>query len=440
MARREALRLPDYLPPSTELNFPPAETINRVGRRVPPTEMYSGFGSVIPVVYGEQELTGVRIVDPFKRQTGPGAVYGVRFAIALSWAGTRGIERVVAVSINDNPWVDFPPIVDPNAGASVSSQDINFRAYDGRQTAVDPWLAEVPANSGAGELVDTFHGIAYVAVDLREFSPPEWQPIDGGMPSIRFRIKGRKCRNPLTDVYEYTENPSIHLLDFLEDSEFGPGRPTRGFEAAVQANDSLYQGEPRARTGLVLDKPVSETDAINLLSAYAEVLWGFEGDAVSVIPDIPAAPVDTIPASQIVAGTVHLSGVDAAQVPSEVSVFFTDRDNTLTSNPPAIAYAPGVDPGGDTVARSDLQLPGVYRRVEAERRAFQRVRRLQAPGRIAWQMMGLGMQYEPGDIVVLPDIYGMQNLHVRITSQPEVVGPGQYQLQGIFYSDEHYPE
>src|SRR5690625_6622107 len=114
MARKPSIRLPDYVPPSTELNFPPAETINRVGRRITPTEMYSGFGSVIPIVYGEQELTGVRIVDSFNRQTGPGAVYGTRFAIALCWGGTRGIERVLSVSVDGGCWDNFPPITKDN--------------------------------------------------------------------------------------------------------------------------------------------------------------------------------------------------------------------------------------------------------------------------------------------------------------------------------------
>lgn len=436
MARKPSIRLPDYVPPSTELNFPPAETINRVGRRVTPTEMYSGFGAVIPVVYGEQELTGVRIVDPFRRQTGPGAVYGIRFAIALCWGGTRGIEQVLSVSVDGDSWVDFPPITSANAGAFVSTANVEMRAYDGRQTVVDPWLSEIPAGSGPGELTDTYHGIAYVAVNLLEFTPGDWQPIDGGMPDFRFKIRGRKCRDPETGLFDYTENPARHLLDFIEDSEFGPGRPTRGFEEAAQACDSLFNGEPRSRSGLVIDRPSSETDIINLMSAYAEVLWGFDGAAVSVIPDIPADPVDTIPASQIVSGTVRLSGVEAAQVPDAVRINFVDP-GAVASTPPAEANAPGVV---SPEAVSVVELPGVYRRSQALRMAYQRVRRLQAPGRIAWQMMGLGMQYEPGDIVVMPDIYGMTGLKVRITSQPEVIGPGQYQLQGIVYDDAFYPE
>src|SRR5690625_3209200 len=219
MARREAPRLPDYLPPSVELNYPPAETINRVGRRVPPTEMYSGFGSVIPVVYGEQELTGVRIVDPFRRTTGPGAVYGTRFAIALCWGGMRGIERVLSVSVDGGSWVNFPPITNANDGAFVSTANVEMRAYDGRQNTVDPCLSEILSGSGPGELTDTYHSIAYVAVNLLEFTPGDYQLIDGGMPDFRFRIRGRKCRDPEPGLFEYTENPARHLLDFLEDSE-----------------------------------------------------------------------------------------------------------------------------------------------------------------------------------------------------------------------------
>ncbi len=238
----------------------------------------------------------------------------------------------------------------------------------------------------------------------------------------------------------WTENPALHMRDFVT-APWGLRREPVGFDEAADACDSLYSGVPRARTGLCIQDPMSEREALQLLQTYAEVFWGYRGDAIRVVPDIAATNIlPMIPANQIIYNSVKLTCAAASEVPTQVSVYFTDRgDASGWATRPETDVAPDDASQGYAATRSDLRLPGVYRRTEARRRAVQRRLALQATGRISWQMMGLGVQYSPGDVVPLPNIRGLRNALVRITAQPEMIGRGVYQMQGTLYSASLYP-
>lgn len=238
----------------------------------------------------------------------------------------------------------------------------------------------------------------------------------------------------------WTENPVLHMYDFVTNTEFGMGAQMIGAQRAADVADSLYSGIPRTRTGLSIQDPMTEEDALALFASYAEVLWSYDGQDVSVIPDAPVDTIHTIDPSTIREGSLSMSTVGLEQVPTQVRIMFSDRDEPTWASRPAVAEVPEHTLHGTPTSPSSVPMPGVFNRLEAERRAYQRLMRLQAPGRIEWQMFAPGMPYQAGDVVRLPDRRGLQSVDVRITAQPEMIGPLLYQMGGEIYRVSDYPE
>lgn len=239
---------------------------------------------------------------------------------------------------------------------------------------------------------------------------------------------------------EFTENPVLHMRDFVTDPDIGMGSELYGFEAAADIADSLYSGIPRSRSGLAIQDPMTEEDALALFAQYAEVLWSYEGEGVRIIPDAPVDEVHPIPVEQIRQGSIRMYTVGLEQIPTEIRLMFTDRnDGGIWFSKPAVASVPEHEIAGLPTTPSSVPMPGVFNRLQAERMVYQRLQRLQTPGRIEWQMTAPGMKYQAGDVVRLPNVMGLQDIDVRLTSQPSMVSPMTYQMSGEIYRESNYP-
>lgn len=233
MATRNSPVLPPYIPPRVQLNRPSATEVNRT-ENTKQTLTYSGYNEVVPIVYGEQIVGGPIIAGPVisanKRFT---------FAVAVCYGGTEGIERFEHITLNDMTF-PLPAITSPNSGTETSPNVYTIvRIYDGRQTAPDALLVSLIDNFN-----DVFPGVAYAVIQTRQsdelFSPAA---------TVEIRIKGRKCFDPRDDTTAWTENPSLHLRDFVTNTVFGLGRNIVGINAAADINDEEWTFEPRARSG-----------------------------------------------------------------------------------------------------------------------------------------------------------------------------------------------
>lgn len=411
--------LPDWRPRS-ELSRPSAEAINRVVNRRA-TLTYAGPNAVIPIVYGEQIVAGPVIAGP--AVSGSTLVY----AVALCWAGPDGIERIEDVRLGETI-TTLGAISNPDSGRTGSVGGVQVQVYDGRQTVVNSQLS-----SAISGFSDTFEGIAYARVSFSSGANFT------NLPEISFRVKGRKCFDPRTSTTAWTENPALHMHDFVTNTDFGMGVGMIGAEAAADMADSMYSGIARARTGLVIQDAMTEEDALALFAEYAEVFWQYDGRDVTVIPDAPVDTIHDISASVIREGSISLSTVGLEQLPTQVRIQFSDRTTPEWPSRPAVAEIPEHTVHGIPVAPSSVELPGVFNRLEAERRAYQRLMRLQAPGRVQWQMFGPGMPYQAGDVVRLPNKRGLQSVAVRLTAQPEMIAPLIYQMAGEIYRENVYP-
>lgn len=262
----------------------------------------------------------------------------------------------------------------------------------------------------------------------------------GYIVSVDSSGQARRALSSDLDVLKWTENPVIHMNDFVTDETFGMGRNLIGVVDAANIADSLYSGVPRSRTGLAVQDSMTEGDALALFAQYAEVMWSYDGRDVTIIPDAPVDEIFPLPSREIIDGTLSMTTVGLAQIPTQIRLMFSDRAEPTWSTRPAIAQVAGHAQHGMPTAPSSVPLPGVFNRVEAERRVWQRLMRLQAPGRISWQMTAPGMPYQAGDVVRLPDIRGLQSVDVRLVAQPTMIAPMKYQMAGEIYSASQYPD
>lgn len=390
--------LPDWVP-RQELSRPSAETISRLSNRRQ-TLTYAGFGAVIPVVYGEQVVSGPVIAGPVVSGS------NVILAVALSVGPIGGVLDVRSGETIGNI----------NSGqGSVSGASV--WVYDGTQTSHNTVLSgAIPGFD------DVFPGIAYAVIRSSDINVAT---------TLAFRVSGRLNGN---------ENPVRHLRDFVMNSEFGLGMPEPlGYIEARDLADSLYSGLPRSRTGLTIQDPLTAEDALTLLAEYAEVLWSYEGDRVRIVPDAPVDTIHPISPDDMIEGSLSMTTVGLEDIPTQVRIEFTDRADPEWASRPAVAEVPEHAMHGMPTSPSSVPLPGVFNRFEAERRAYQRLMRLQAPGRVEWRMFAPGMQHQAGDVVQLPDIQGLQSVNVRLTAQPEMTSPSQYQMRGEIYRASDYP-
>lgn len=412
--------LPDWFP-RRELQRPTAEQLERVDNRKR-TITYAGPNEVIPIVYGEQLVGGPIIAGPAQFAT------NTVYAVALCWAGDAGVERIEDVRAGETI-VALPAITNVNNGAVAAVAGVSsVRVFDGRQTA--PYATLVSAIPGFD---DAFHGVAYALIS---FPTANFTSL----PQLTFRVKGRKCFDPRTELTAWTENPVLHMHDFVTNSEFGMGVNLIGAEAAAAVADSLYSGLPRSRTGLTIQDSMTEEDALALFAQYAEVLWSYDGRDVVIIPDAPVDTVHEIDASAIIGDSLNLTTVGLEQIPTQIRLMFSDREEPTWASRPAVAEVPEHTMHGMPTSPSSVPLPGVFNRLEADRRAWQRLMRLQAPGRLEWQMTAPGMPYQAGDVVRLPNVRGLQSVDVRLIAQPTMIAPLKYQMAGEIYSASHYPE
>lgn len=262
----------------------------------------------------------------------------------------------------------------------------------------------------------------------------------GYLVSIDSAGNARRTLSSSLEAIKWTENPVLHMNDFVSNETFGMGRNLIGVNVAADIADSLYSGIPRSRTGLAIQESMTEGDALALLAQYAEVMWSYDGRDVTIIPDAPVDEIFSIPAGEIIENTLSMTTVGLNQIPTQIRLMFSDRAEPTWSTRPAIAQVAGHTQHGMPIAPSSVPLPGVFNRIEAERRVWQRLTRLQAPGRISWQMTAPGMPYQAGDVVRLPNIRGLQSFDVRLVAQPTMIAPLKYQMAGEIYSASQYPD
>ena len=401
--------VPSYVPPRQQIQRGTASRVNRAEPREKLLNV-AGYGEVLPVLYGEDRIGGVFIAGPVVKSN--------FYICAIAWSATNdhGIEGVQQVVIN---------------GSTAAISGATITHYKGTQTTVDATLA-----ASFVDFAETYEGIAYTVFKI---------PAAGvnGVPRLEAVVRGMKIKDPRTDVVSWTENPALHMFDFVTNDKYGAGMTVRGLTECADYCDSDYQELPRCRAAIYVNESHQLDVQLDMFAAYAECLWSYEGSGVFIVPDAIVTPesIVDIPQSCITRDTLRLNSVDASSVPTRVTVTYT-TPSAIYSDPwpqASVKYdASGVTTGALDVINSDIKLVGLHRDIEARRKCVLRLKRLSVPARISFQMQDEAIAIQRGDVVRLPNVLGLgADYLVRIMSN-ELISYGQHQITAEQYSESMY--
>ena len=139
------------------------------------------------------------------------------------------IEELTKVRLNDNDLTTTTSTISGSTVHTVTNSDytntdndnnfgsgrlIRFTVQDGSQTAVDGFMNAQLSSMGTN---DKFLGVAYVYIQMVFDS----EAFGGGIPATSFLVKGKKCFDPRTNNTVFTQNPALHIRDYLTNTEYG---------------------------------------------------------------------------------------------------------------------------------------------------------------------------------------------------------------------------
>lgn len=397
--------VPPYVPPTSTLSRPAATTINAVSPTLTQlTANETASGRAAPILYGEDRIAGRWLTAP--------VVDSGELVFAIMWCMGE-IEGVQAVYIN---------------GEAVPG-GVTMTHYTGTDSqGIDPTLDAVLAG-----FADTYKGVAYTVFSV----PPGTITGFPQQRQIEAVIHGRKVFDPRTSTTAWTRNPALCMADLAALM----GKTAYGVEECADHCDELVGGTSiRCSIGLSLLNPASEEANLDLMAAYAEVLWSYHEDGILMVPDAKVdGPVAILTTDDIIEGTFRIMGNDALRTPTSVTVTHRAISGTAAAwgEQSVTQVLAGVDEGEIARIQSDLSMPGIQRAAEANRKALMRLRRLNYPTTYAWQAFDDGVKFQRGDVVQLPNTRGLVDRLVRILSIDQVAA-GQHQMTAEVYNADMY--
>src|SRR5690606_39053653 len=134
----------------------------------------------------------------------------------------------------------------------------------------------------------------------------------------------------------------------------------------------------------------------------------------------PLIPDAVISKRDIVDGSFRPSASGSIDSPTSIVINYLPNSGTAASWVQASARQAlvGVDDGDVQETESAIKLPGIRRAQEALRKAANRLARLQFPGIYEWQAFDAGVKLQRGDVVQLPNAWGLARQWVRILDIP----------------------
>ena len=209
----------------------------------------------IPVVYGRRQVGISRV---FVESSGSDNQY-LYMAGVLCEGGGYGIESIDEIYINDK-LVTWSGALDHGVVRTVGGADANYykseslisvQAFTGLDNQTVSSLLD---ESTSWDSDYKLSNVAYVAFKFK------WnQDAFNSLPEIRVTLKGNKIYDPRLDstkggsgshrentasTWEYSNNSSLVLLDYLRNARYGKGLPTTAFETNYESfKDSADKAE-----------------------------------------------------------------------------------------------------------------------------------------------------------------------------------------------------
>ena len=177
------------------------------------------------------------------------------------------VEEITKVRLNDNDLTTTTSTISGSTVHTVTNSDytntdndnnfgsgrlIRFSIQDGSQTAVDGFMNAQLSSMGS---TDKFLGVAYVYVQMVF----DAEAFGGGIPAISFLVKGKKCFDPRTNNTTWTQNPALHIRDYLTDTQYGIKATTSEINDTTNAGGFASAANTCEQTVTLADGSSTET-------------------------------------------------------------------------------------------------------------------------------------------------------------------------------------
>ena len=231
----------------------------------------------IPIVYGQRQVGLTRV---FVESSGTDNQYLYVAGVLCEGRGA-GISSIDEIYVDDK-LVTFDGALSDGTSREVSSSDANF--YKGGESLISiQGFYGLDAQS-ASSLLDTttnwtsdhkLSGLAYVALRFK------WnQDAFNGLPEVRVTVSGKKIYDPRLDstkggsgshreddvtTWEYSNNSSLVLLDYLRNGNYGKGIPNSAFETeydSFKTSADTCDTQVTPYVGSATDTNLFETNAV----------------------------------------------------------------------------------------------------------------------------------------------------------------------------------
>ena len=325
-----------------------------------------GNNTSIPVIYGKRRI-GISKV--FLETSGTDNTY-LYIAGVLCEGGVNGIEGIDSIYIDDK-LVSFNSAFTHGGTNTVSSSDANFykdeslisvQSFFGRDDQV---ASSILSESSNWDSDYKLSGVAYLAFKFK------WnQDVFNGVPDVKVVVKGQKIYDPRLDstkggsgshrdndptTWEYSNNSSLVLLDYLRNARYGKGLPTSAFETNYDSfSDSAdicdtqvtpYSGGTDINlfeTNAYINTEEKVIDIVKELLNPMRAIFTYTQGKYQLIIEDPANSVFSINKNNVVGG-IKITGEKKNQKYNRVIGTYVDPDKEWQSN--TITFPPADDSG-----------------------------------------------------------------------------------------------
>lgn len=387
---------------------------------------------------GKAFVTGAATADPdyvgdwSALAVSPGASVTVGQIFAHNSQYYECIEAFTAYSVTGN-YTPTGSEYSPYFAQVLENVDINTYTGTTSQT-VDPLMVELFGAGYTETLTGTYagtdYGLAYVTGKI-----PAAQITDSAFPSVLCAVTGKKVYDPDTLTTAYSANGALCLADFITNNVYGKGLSV-DWDSVSAAKTRAYNVNTSYNAA-----PLSATDVMQTLTAYASVFLRYEGGEYVFVVDGPASS----------SGTIKWSGGDAnlAEIPTLYLANWAQRANLIrvyytdgTKEKAVEVESATVTATTDEPRVQEYRMPGLNNLTEATRFATERLAELEDETlTVSFTLFHEGLLVKVGSVWTMTINYPHQTIltsqDIRITSRRHI-GVGLWQFQGRQYSADSY--
>lgn len=347
--------------------------------------------------------------------------------------GALWLKPIATSSYLYLPWIIARGPIDAvesiELGNAEAPSGVSTQVYLGATSpSVDPWLLAAYGAQGH-TYADTLAGIAWGVMRVAQSASSI--PTD-----LTVTARLAKVYDPRADssaggsglqrlatpsTWTWSANPALALADFLRSTEYGRGETVDWASVATVANiadQAVGSGARRGGFGLVFDtvQPVAAIE--ETLRAYAGC-WVVREDGVArLVPDAAASSVFAFSTAtgNYLADSIRIDQRKRRDLPTVVSVVWTDTSTTPWQQRTHVEYADGVLAGTTPWREESVQMPGIQDASWAKREALRRLNQyITSDLTVTLTGVGDALQLRRGDVVSVTDAEGLSAKLFRLT-------------------------